>query len=127
MNKFKRFFAILLSLSMIMLPLGTVQSAMIGNSQLLEGSSTASRSALLEALERDQVRSQLSQLGVDADSVKLRVAQMTDQEIATLNERLGDLPAGGDALGVLVLIFVVFIITDAIGATDIFPFVHPVR
>ncbi len=127
MNKCKRFFAILLSLSMIMLPLGTVQSAMIGNSQLLEGSSAASRSTLLEALERDQVRHQLSQLGVDADAVKLRVAQMTDQEIATLNERLGDLPAGGDALGVLLFIFVVFIITDAIGATDIFPFVHPVR
>jgi len=127
MNKFKRFFAILISLSMIMLPLGTVQSAMIGNSQFLEGGSTTSRSALLENLEREQVRSQLSQLGVDADAVKERVAQMTDQEIATLNERLGDLPAGGDVLGVIVLIFVVFIITDAIGATDIFPFVHPVR
>ena len=47
---------------MIMLPLGTVQSAMIGNSQFLEGGSTTSRSALLESLEREQVRSQLSQL-----------------------------------------------------------------
>ncbi len=127
MHMLNRFFAIMLSLSLIMLPLGTAQSAMIGNSQLLDGKSSTSRTALLQALERDQVRSQLVQLGVDADAVKERVAQMTDQEIATLNQRLADLPAGGDALGVILVIFIVFIITDAIGATDIFPFVHPVR
>ena len=56
-----------------------------------------------------------------------RIAQMTDQEIAHLNQQLAELPAGGDVLGLVVLIFIVFIITDAIGATDIFPFVHPVR
>ena len=66
-------------------------------------------------------------MGVDADQVKQRVAQMTDQEVATLNQRVGDLPAGGDVLGVVLLVFIVFVITDAIGATDIFPFVHPVR
>jgi hypothetical protein len=127
MHMLNRFFAIMLSLSLIMLPLGTAQSAMIGNSQLLDGNSAATRTALMQALERDQVRSQLSQLGVDAEAVKARVSQMTEQEIASLNQRLGDLPAGGDALGVILFIFVVFIITDAIGATDIFPFVHPVR
>jgi hypothetical protein len=100
---------------------------MIGNSQLLDGNSAVTRTALMQALERDQVRSQLSQLGVDAEAVKARVSQMTEQEIASLNQRLGDLPAGGDALGVILFIFVLFIITDAIGATDIFPFVHPVR
>ncbi len=44
------------------------------------------------------------------------------------NEGIGQLQAGGDSvLGVILLIFIVFVITDAIGATDIFPFVHPVR
>ena len=52
---------------------------------------------------------------------------MTHQEIAQLNRQLADLPAGGDVLGIIVLIFIVFIITDVIGATDIFPFVHPVK
>ncbi len=69
----------------------------------------------------------LSQQGIDAEQVKLRVSQMTDQEIAMLNEHLSDLPAGGDALGIILFIFVVFIITDALGATDVFPFVHPIR
>jgi hypothetical protein len=122
-----KFFAVMLSLSLIMLPMGAAQSAMIGNSQLLDGDSAAARTALMQALERDQVRSQLIQLGVDAEAVKARISQMTEQEIANLNQHLGDLPAGGDVLGVILVIFVVFIITDAIGATDIFPFVHPVR
>ena len=127
MHMLNRFFAIMLSLSLIMLPLGAAQSALIGNSQLLDGNPGASRTALMHSLEREQVRHQLTQLGVDAETVKARVAQMTEQEIATLNQRLGDLPAGGDVLGVLLVIFIVFIVTDAIGATDIFPFVHPVK
>jgi hypothetical protein len=127
MKTLNRLFATLLSLSFILMPLGAAQGAMVGNSQLLNGSANDMRVELNQALERDQVRSQLAQLGVNADSVKLRLAQMTDQEIASLNEQLGELPAGGDALGVILFLFVLFIVTDAIGATDIFPFVHPVR
>lgn len=127
MQMHNKILAILLSLSLILLPLGAAQGAMISNSQLLEGNADAARAEFLQALQRDQVRSQMIRLGVDAEAVNQRLAQLTDQEIATLNERLGDLPAGGDALGVLLVIFVVFVITDAIGATDIFPFVHPVR
>jgi hypothetical protein len=125
MHMLNRLFATLLSLSLILLPLGSAQGALVGNDQLLHADSERSR--LMLSLEREQVRQQLKQLGVDAETAKLRVAQMTDQEIATLNQRLGDLPAGGDALGVVLFIFVLFVITDAIGATDIFPFVHPVR
>lgn len=125
MHMLKRFFAFTLSLSLVMLPLGTAQSAMVGNGQLLQGS--ADRAQLIQTLEREQVRQQLTQLGVDAENVKQRIAQMTDQEIATLNARLAELPAGGDAVGVLLFIFVLFIVTDALGATDIFPFVHPMK
>jgi hypothetical protein len=55
------------------------------------------------------------------------VAALTDAEVARLNQRIAELPAGGDVLGVILLIFIIFVITDAIGATDIFPFVDPVR
>ncbi|MEJ2693835.1 MAG: PA2779 family protein [Candidatus Thiodiazotropha sp.] len=127
MPMLNRLFAITLSLSLIMLPLGAAQSAMIGNSQLLDSGSSMERSALMQTLEREQVRDQLSRLGVDTEAVKQRVAQMTEQEILTLNQRLNELPAGGDALGVALFILVLFVVTDAIGATDIFPFVHPVR
>jgi len=125
MQKTNKLFALILSLSIFMLPMSAAQSAMIGNPHLIN--EAVDRTALLQSLEREDVQAYLNQQGIDADQVKLRVAQMTDQEIATLNEHLSDLPAGGDALGIILFIFVLFIITDAIGATDIFPFVHPIR
>lgn len=126
MQILNRIISITLSLALFMLPLGVAQSAMINNAQLI-GSHANDRAALLQKLNRQEVRNYLSGMGVDADQVKQRVTQMTDQEVATLNQRVGELPAGGDALGVILLVFIVFIITDAIGATDVFPFVHPVR
>lgn len=127
MQKTNRLFALLLSLSILMLPLSSAQSAMIGNAHLFDEANHVDRSALMQSLEREEVQTYLSQQGIDAEQVKLRVSQMTDQEIAQLNEHLSDLPAGGDALGIILFIFVVFIITDALGATDVFPFVHPIR
>ncbi|MCU7914818.1 MAG: PA2779 family protein [Candidatus Thiodiazotropha sp. (ex Gloverina cf. vestifex)] len=127
MSIFQRIIAITLSLSLFMLPIGVAQSAIIGNAQLIDQARGHERAVLLEALEREQVHQYLTSLGADAEQVKARLAQMTDQEIATLSQRLGDLPAGGDALGVILVVFIVFVVTDAIGATDIFPFVHPVR
>jgi hypothetical protein len=127
MHQTNKLFAILLSLSLIMLPLGAANSAMIGSSQLIDPQQGVDRATLLQSLDRQQVRDYLSQQGVDADQVKLRVVQMTDDEIATLNSHLADLPAGGDILGVILVIFVVFIVTDMLGATDVFPFVHPIR
>jgi hypothetical protein len=52
---------------------------------------------------------------------------MTQDEVAQLNQQINQLPAGGDGLGIVILVFLVFVITDVIGATDIFPFIHPVR
>ena len=127
MRMLKKFFSIVLSLSMIMLPIQVTHSAMIENDQLLADAPSTPRAELLQTLEREQVRSQLTQLGVDADAVKQRVSLMTEQEVVALNERLNEMPAGGDAIGIVLFIFVLFVITDAIGATDIFPFVHPVR
>jgi hypothetical protein len=78
-------------------------------------------------LEREDLQQQLTALGVDVNDARNRVAGLTDAEVARISQRLAELPAGGDVLGVIVLIFIIFIITDAIGATDIFPFVHPVK
>jgi hypothetical protein len=47
--------------------------------------------------------------------------------VQQLNNHLTELPAGGDILGLAVLVFLVFVLTDVIGATDIFPFIHPVK
>jgi len=79
---------------------------------------------IYQLLARDDVRSQLTELGVDPDDAVKRVAGMTDEEVQIFSQKMQELPAGGSSvLGVLALIFIVLLITDILGYTDIFPFV----
>lgn len=104
-----------------------VQAAPVSTGELLQSESQqVDRARLQRLLERKDVAERLQALGVDPEQAKQRVANLSAEEIQMLNKRLGELPAGGDVLGIVVLFFLVFIITDAIGATDIFPFVDPV-
>jgi hypothetical protein len=65
--------------------------------------------------------------GVNPEEAKARVDSLTDQEIAEIAARIDHLPAGGNGIGTIVgaavLIFLVLLITDILGLTDIFPFV----
>jgi hypothetical protein len=129
LSKFSQKLGLAVALTGIMgAQIAPVQAAMVTTPQVIQAEQTrVDRADLLAALEREDVRSQLEAMGVDASMAAERVAAMTDAEVAELNERLGDLPAGADALGVILLILLVFIITDVIGATDIFPFINPVN
>ena len=123
-----RMLCLFMSLSLVVLPMGPAQAAMIGNAQIVnEVQAELNRGEILRMLDREAAQQQLKALGVSPEMVKERVAQMTDAEVAQLNQHLADLPAGGDIWGVLLLLLIVFIITDVIGATDIFPFIKPVN
>ncbi|MFO7594188.1 MAG: DUF6627 family protein [Pseudomonadota bacterium] len=103
-------------------------AAMTSTDSVLEQQQrSVERAEVLEMLDRESVQAQLQELGVDAEAAKQRVAAMTDEEIRQLNAHLAEMPAGGDVLGVVLVVFIVFIITDMLGATDIFPFVNPIN
>lgn len=120
--------SLLLAASLLGAQVAPVQAAMIGTGQLLAAEQgRLDRARLSSLLEREDLQQRLAALGVDVNDAKSRVAGLTDAEVAQINQRLAELPAGGDVLGVIVLIFVIFVITDVIGATDIFPFIHPVK
>jgi hypothetical protein len=129
MSKLLHPFAWLLSLLLAFTPVITAQAAMIGTDTLLNNAHSAqTRTSLQQLLARQDAQQQLLSMGVDPAWVKERTSRLTDAELARINQGIGQMPAGGDSvLGVLLLIFIIFVITDAIGATDIFPFVHPVR
>jgi hypothetical protein len=128
MKTLQRILCLFMSLSLVVLPIGPAQAAMIGNAQIVnEVQAELNRGEILRMLDREAAQQQLKALGVSPEMVKERVAQMTDAEVAQLNQHLADLPAGGDIWGVLLLLLIVFIITDVIGATDIFPFIKPVN
>lgn len=86
------------------------------------------RSALLAMLERDDVRKQLETLGVDPREARARVDALTDEQARDLASRIDEMPAGGSsALGVLLTIFIVLLVTDILGFTRIFPFTRSIR
>lgn len=72
------------------------------------------------ALDRADVQQKLSSLGVDPAQAKARAAAMTDAELAQLSQRLEQLPAGGDVLAIVGLVFVVLLVLEYTGAIDIF-------
>jgi hypothetical protein len=77
--------------------------------------------ALVDAtMARADVRSQLAELGVDSAAIEGRLAALSDAEIAQLAQQIEDAPAGGDALAVIGIVFVVLIILELVGVIDIF-------
>jgi hypothetical protein len=128
MKTLQRTLALLLSLSMLSLSFGQAHAAMVTNNQVIDQLQlTSEKQSLLQTIRRADVQQQLLGLGVSVEDVEARVNMMTQEEIAQLNQQIEHLPAGGDILGVLLVIFIVFVITDAVGATDIFPFIKPVN
>lgn len=104
-----------------------VQAALISTPDVIESQQLQlDHTALLALLQREEMQEQLFELGVIAEQVEQRVSKMTDIEVAQLNKQIEDLPAGG-VVGAVIVVFIVFVITDAIGATDIFPFIRPVN
>jgi len=122
--------AVLLVLTFVSLTIGgtQAQAALVGTSQILDqGYQEVDRDRLRAFLDRAEVRDQLEALGVDGDIASARINSLTNEEVANLVNRLDQLPAGGDGFGTLVgaalLVFIILLITDLLGLTDVFPFV----
>jgi hypothetical protein len=102
-------------------------AALVGTVEVLAAAPGAERARLATLLEREDLQRRLAALGADVDAARDRVAHLTDAEVARLNRTIDRAPAGGDALGVVVAVVVILVVTDLVGWTDIFPFIDPVR
>ena len=120
---------VVLSLLALNLYLPAAHAGMIGTEAVINAAQTQQyRERLQNALNRDDVKAQLLARSVDPAQVQARVNNLTDEEVQTLTTNMDQLPAGGDSfLGVLVFIFIVLLITDILGFTNIFPFVKHSR
>ena len=99
-------------------------AGIVGTETVVRG---AERERLAALLERGEVRARLQALGVDPALARARVAALTDEEAARLAAEMDALPAGGDALGVALIVFLVLLFTDIMGYTKIFPFTRSAR
>jgi len=123
MNSFKRCVAFVLCVSVLNLgsPL-VAQAQIIGTLQAVESHNRAADLAVVSsALEREQVRAQFAALGVDPAGIDARIAALTDTELHTLAGQMQDMPAGSDGLlAIIGIVFLVLLILEAVGVTDIF-------
>lgn len=84
----------------------------------------ADRERINEILARADVQDQLLKQGVDLDEVDARVAALSDAEAQQMAQQLDQLPAGagGGVIGALFAVFIILLITDILGLTDVYPF-----
>lgn len=113
-------------------PFGAAQAGMVSTDRVVDQLSVRQdRVRVMEFLGRDDVRQQLEALGVDAEEATARAESLSDLEIAQIAGQMDQLPAGQDAasaiIGAAVAIFIVLIITDVLGVTNVFPFVSAIQ
>jgi len=121
-NRIRRGCVALLSVSVI--ALGLQQPALagvVGTADAVAAARGESPRATVDAtLARADVRAQMAALGVDPAAVEGRLAALSEPEIASLAAELESAPAGGDALAVIGVVFLVLIILEVVGVIDIF-------
>ena len=118
----RNFVVSLVSLSLLSLGLAqTSSAAMIGTQQVVQSEARDARITRVETiLRRDDVARQLVAFGVDPLAVQSRVGNMTDAELLALEGKLDTPIAGGSAVGIVGAVFIVLIILEFVGITDIF-------
>lgn len=115
-------------LALMSLHMAPLQAAMVDNSQLIADSQQQmTKQEVLSQLDRQDVQDKLVAMGVDIDDAKHRIAQMSEQELAQIAQDFEQMPAGSGVIGALLVIFIVFVVTDMLGATDVFSFVHNIN
>ena len=79
---------------------------------------------MLAFLERADVREQIVALGVDPNEAAARVRAL-DAQVREIAGQLDQLPAGQSAIGIIVgailLVFLILLLTDLLGLTNVFP------
>jgi hypothetical protein len=121
-NTLKKMVAMLLILSMSLLGLPAASlAAPIGTDTLVQ---LDQRGELLSRIQthlaRDDVRAQFLQRGVSPAEVDARIAALSTEELQVLSMQLDELPAGGSLLAVIGVVFVVLLILELLGVTNVF-------
>jgi len=109
-------------------PFQSVFAAMIGTETMMAASQgQEARDRVKQLVGREDVRQALINQGIDPREAGARIESLSDAEALAVAEKLDQLPAGSGALEVFLIVslivFIILLITDIMGYTDIFPFV----
>ncbi|MCL7930022.1 PA2779 family protein [Halomonas llamarensis] len=85
-------------------------------------SASEERERIHDILARADVQEQLLAQGVNPEEVKARVAALSDSEAKQMAQQLEAMPAGAGVIAALFAVFVILLVTDILGLTDVYPF-----
>ncbi len=94
------------------------QAAMVGTAQMQANPATVELTNV--AQQREWIRENLVKSGVSETVAVTRVAAMTDAQVASIHQRIDEMPAGGSG-EVIIIIGLILVITELMGYTDIIP------
>jgi hypothetical protein len=118
---FRTFAVFVLSLAIVNTGLiSSAQAAIVDTSVLVPSSRQADMDSISAQLARADVQRGLEQLGVAPQSIENRIAALNDAELRQLASEMRNAPAGGDALAVIGIVFLVLLILEVVGVIDIF-------
>ncbi len=130
LRRYSRFVALPLAALMmaVSMPLGAAQAALVSTDQVIDKSEVAAdRARVVAFFAREDVRREMQAMGVNPGEANARLAVMTDAEVQQMAARIDRLPAGQGVAEALIsaalIIFIVLLVTDLMGVTDVFPFV----
>lgn len=117
---------VLLFMQLMVVP--AAQAAMVGNDVVIQQQDRAELKAkVMQVMDHKAAAQTLEKYGVDKEQVSQRLDRLTDQELQQLAQKADELPAGQSVLGAVLLIILILILLDLLGATNIFPAIHPVN
>lgn len=111
---------------MLVLGMSQASAAVFSSEQVISKQEfNFNKQQVLSYVDSAEVQNKLIELGVSPADAKQRIANMTAEELNTLNGQMNEMPAGG-IVGVVVTVLVVVVVTDLMGLTDVYPFINPI-
>lgn len=107
MNAFHRLVCRLLIASMAALPF-QAGAGLLGTDAAV--SAAVARERVAGLVSRDDVAGQLASLGVSREEARVRVAALSDAELASIAGQIDRLPAAADGTGVGILLIALFLL-----------------
>ena len=102
-------------------------AALVGTERVFDAERVQNARELIHGLmAREDIQAALVREGIDPREAQARAESLSDAEAVRLAGAIETLPAGGSSLGIIVgailLVFILLLITDILGYTDVFPF-----
>jgi hypothetical protein len=123
--------SLLLAIFMLLIsgPYQSAFAAMIGTETVLDTArGQEARAYLNQLLAREDIQAALVDQGMDPREARARIDSLSDAGAVRAADRFEQLPAGSGFFEALLivafLVFLILLITDIAGYTNVFPFVH---